>query len=426
MNMKKTKICILALCICLCMIVSLVGCSNSNQNNTETTEAASNIPESSAEPSSHDETETHKIAVSVYSTTDEEVLMFRTYYQTYLENAFNVEFLYSNAITDSEQEIEFIQSAKAEGCEGLISFVLYDVVASVEECGDDFYLVVGNGTISVDELNAVKDNPAFLGVVGPSYDDEYNAGVKSIQGLAGEDGSKQTYALLSGGSNSGNTMHSKRTQGMLETLQNDYGFTLTASIDELLAASENTLAAENANGGKVYICPGYYYAEGSEARNNVSKILTDATPDVIASTMGVNVLDDMIAEYESTQNKDVKVGAIDCFSETNQISFSDGTLDYLVGKCPAMAAPAFVAMFNAITGYADIMHVNNSAFLANHPFWHADSLEQCEELRAAAENVYQNVFTTETLMKAMPAYTDGANYSDFENLIDILSEDPEA
>lgn len=422
----KTKLVhiVIALCLCILLIASLAGCSSSRQIDSSTDSESQQSAQNTAISTNHNESETHKIAVSIYDPTDDEVLMFRNYYQDYLQSAFNVEFLYSDTVNTSEKELEFIRSAKAAGCEGLISFTLYDVVAAVNECGNDFYYIVGDGNISTEDFDKVKDLPAFLGVIGPSLEDEYNAGVQSVKGLTDTDSSNQTFLILSGGSALNNTMHSQRTKGMLETLQNDYGFTLTASVDELLGVTETTLAAQSDDGGKVYLCPGYYYSEDSDARKAVNNALEETKPDVILSTMSVHVLANVIAQEETAQNTDIKVGAIDCFSENNQTAFEEGTLDYLVGKSPAMSAPAFVAMFDAVTGHSDILRVDNHALQESHPFWYAGSSEECESLRAAAENVYQNVLTTQTLMEAMPCYSPDATYADFENILEILATNP--
>jgi hypothetical protein len=371
------------------------------------------------------QSENHKIGVVVYDTTDDEVNMFRDYYKNYLEEAFPVEFFYSSNVSSVEDEKDFIDTAREEGCEGIISFAVRDLKEAVDYCGDDLYYAVGTASVDESAFNEVKDNKQFLGVIGPSSENETDAGVNMIQNLAGDNGSEKTYLLLSGGSAQDNYMHLSRLTGMVETLESEYGFTLEVPVEELSTITENTLVATSREGGAVYVCPGYYYTN-EEVQKEIEEALKSTQPDVLASTMGIHVLEDTIASQEELQNKNIEVGTIDCFSENNQTlfetkdMFGNSSLDYIEGKCEAMAAPAFVAMYNAITGYAEVVKDNGSAYSLHQGFWSADNLEDYKDLRVKAENIYQNVYSTEDLMKTMAIYTSDANFESFKNLVEGL------
>ncbi|MCR4894647.1 MAG: hypothetical protein K5911_07940, partial [Eubacteriales bacterium] len=53
--------------------------------------------------------------VSVYNTEDAEVLSFRKYFEEYLGPAFDVSFIYSSSITETEDEIAFIRQLHEQG-----------------------------------------------------------------------------------------------------------------------------------------------------------------------------------------------------------------------------------------------------------------------------------------------------------------------
>lgn len=410
--MKKR---LLALGLAVVMIFSMAGCGS---NQTGTGEQSTAV-QSSDNVQDVEAAQVHKIGVAVYSTTDDEVMMFRDYYENYLSGSFQTEFYYSQMITSYQDELDFVNDAKEAGCEGIISFITYDIKSIVSYCAKQgMYYMMGSGTQSEDDFNAVKNEEMFLGMVGPSVENESEAGKKMIESLAGEDGSKKTYLILSGGSAFNNFMHRSRTEAMLNTLVSEQGFTLEKSIDELLDAQENILAATSSDGGKVYLCPGYLTLD--QYAGCLDEALKMAgTVDVLASSHYASPYMESITAKETEQNSDIKVGAIDCFSETNSQLFHDkdafgnSELNFIGGKCAAMAAPAFAAMYNAVTGHADTVKNNGEAFWLNQDFWYADDPEEYDQLSEEAENVYSNVYGTKDIMNVLAEYNENASYQDF-------------
>lgn len=176
--------------------------------------------------------------------------------------------------------------------------------------------------------------------------DEYDAGVHLVQSMQNKEDdtvsdTQKIWLLLDGGVRTGNYMHEQRLAGALDALQK-VGYILTASADELGASSENCLAAEHPDGGKVYLCPGYFYTEDSQ--KNITEALDCVDPDAVISVCSLAVLYDMLLKKEEAQNKNMQIGAVDCFSETNRKAFEtkdifgNSSRDCIVGKCQAMGA----------------------------------------------------------------------------------------
>lgn len=416
--MKMKKIAAISLSAAMCL--SLAGCGSTPTTNE--TKAKSEVVTTET---NHKEDETHKIAVAIYDATDEQTNLFKDYYKNYLEQAFNVEFIYSSALQSQEAVNNFISEARKQGCEGVISYANYDLEQSIKACGDDLYYVVGSASFDKATFDKLKSNKQFLGITGPSTEEETNAGAKMIESLAGENGSAKKYLLLSGGSNEENFMHVSRTQGMLQTLVSNYGFELSTPVEDISKIQELTLVGKSKDGGEVYVCPGYYY----DKTDLVKTALEQTKADVVASTIAVSMLQDVIADQEKAQNSDIQVGTVDCFGDSNQEMFAkkdmfgNPSLNFVAGKCEAMAAPSFIAMYNAITGHADTVKDNGNAYSLNQDFWYADSLEAYKELRMKATNIYQNVYTTDDLMKNMSVYTDTANFDTFKQLVEGLDNE---
>ena len=402
------------------MIFTMAGCAN-NQKSSETLNTETSVVQETGNT-------VHKIGVAVYSSTDDESRMFRDYYTNYIEKSFQVEFIYSSDIKDYKDEMAFVDSAKKEGCEGIISFITNDLSEIVKYCAKkDMYYMLGSGTQSNDEFDMVKNEENFLGVIGPSVENESEAGQKMIESLDGENGSEKTYVLLSGGSAFNNFMHKQRLCAMLETLQKEEGFVFEQSFDEIASVKENILVGTTKNGGKVYVCPGYLNLD--KYADNLKNVLSEAGEvDVVASTYYVSPFLDTITEKENAQKKDIQVGTIDCFSDTNKQafdkkdSFGNSKLNFIGGKCAAMAAPAFAAMYNAVSGYPQNVKDDKEAFWLHQDFWYASSKKEYETLSEKADNVYKNVYDTNDIMNVLTEYNDKAEYDTFTDFVKKLEQ----
>lgn len=418
--MRKMRKRFVALGMSALMIFTMAGCGN-KQKSTQTTQAQ--VTSVSAA-----ENKVHKIGVAVYSSTDDECRMFKEYYTNYLKNSFQAEFIYSSDIKDYKDEMAFVDSAKKEGCEGIISFITNDLSEIVKYCAkQDMYYMLGSGTQSTDEFNSVKNEKNFLGIMGPSVENEAEAGQKMIESLGDKNGSKKTYVLLSGGSAFNNFMHKERLCAMLETLQKEQGFIFEKTIDEIAAVQQNALVGTSKDGGRIYICPGYLNLEAY--KDNLQNVLSQAGEvDAVASTYYIAPFLDTITEKEVAQKKDIQTGAIDCFSDTNREafdekdSFGNSKLNFIGGKCAAMAAPAFVAMYNAVSGYPEAVRNGNEAFWLNQDFWYASTPDEYEKLSTAADNVYKNIYSTDDIMTSLAEYGKQADYNTLVNFVDKIAQ----
>ncbi|MDO4977057.1 MAG: hypothetical protein Q4E53_07330 [Eubacteriales bacterium] len=422
--MKKFGQRILAFGLAGIMALGVAGCGQNNNNTASATTEEITSAEVSSEENEVQENTLHKIAVIVYNTDDDEVRMFRSYYEDYLENTFDVDFVYSDSISDINQEKEFIDNAKAEGCEGVISFVSYNLPEIVDYC-EDLYYVAGSTSYSDDIFEQVKGKENFLGTMSPTSEDEIQAGASMIEALGAENGSSKNWVVCSGGSPLGNFAHKQRLIGMLDTLENKLGFTLTAKPEEIAAAKESMVIAENPAGGKVTLAPGYFSREAFH--DSVVATIDDNT-DIVASVCNIHPILTNIEETETSANKNIKIGAVDCFSDQNAdaINNPDASgnpqIDYIVGKCQAMGAPAFIALYNAITGHADLVRNNNEAFRLYQGFWTASNPDEYNELKVKADNIYTNVYGSKDMMDVMAIYNPAATFADFENFVNKINE----
>ncbi len=390
--MKRLTALILALLLCL----GLTACGGTAEPSPD-------------KPQPTDST-LHKIGVIVYNTSDEEVIGFREYLQGYIESNFPmVKFLYSESIQTEEQELDFIRSACAQGVEGFMSFLSQDLQAEVALCEENrAYYLLASGTVSAEEFEAVADNPWFLGMFGPGQPFEFQAGADMARYFLREKTGNR-YFILSGGASLGNEMHYQRTLGILDALSSAYGVNFPQSRQELAGSAEPvTLALDKLT---VAICPGYVsretYLEAAKeayAAGTWDAVLSVLPPADMASAIGKTPL-----------------GVVDSYNTRNLQLYTDGALEFVVGKYSSMVGPAFALMLNAVTGNAADFRDKGRAIQVTQGFWVSDSADDYLEKNALSSSAAMNAYNFDDLARVIRIYNPKADLNDLVALAEACS-----
>lgn len=358
------------------------------------------------------------IGVSVYNLDDAEVRAFRNYLEDYIGVTFDVDFLYSASMLTADEEISFITELHERGVKGIISFLSTDLEQVLPVCEEyGMYYVRGSGTISSSMYEKVKSSPSFLGTIGPSAETEIKSAADMAEYFASKDKEHQNhYVIACGGAGRGNEMHRLRTIGILDKLQDIYGLTYKKSLEELVQV-ENSEVIETGSDVSIALVPGYSTDENLD--ENLALFLDSEDNNVLLSVWSVNGLINIIDDSEEKNEKDILVGAIDCFTEDNYELFNakgygdKGKLDYLAGKYGAIVAPAFVAMMNAYDGFAEDYRENGCAFQLNQSFWTASSTKDFNKQYALSIGMYDNTYSAVDMMEVMEAYTPDTDFEAF-------------
>ena len=353
------------------------------------------------------------IAVATYDRQDPEVRAFQNYYENYISECFPVDFLYPGSISSAEDEADFVDRVITAGAKGIISFITYDLESTLETCQKSgVYYMMGSGSIPKEDFEKVKTNPYFLGVIGPSEEMEQNAGADMTSFFMKKQAEADTpsgYLVLSGGTKYNNSMHTYRTEAMLETL----GFSPAQ------AAVTEPAVLENEN-GKVCIIPGYPQEEA--AVSALKEQLNTGEYSVILSCCTVVNLLDTIKEARETTGIDIQTGTVDCFTSENLDAVHDGLLQYVTGKYSSLLGPSFAVMYNAVTGHADLYrNEDGTAFSIAQGFWTADSPEAYEELYGLTTGIYVNAYNADDLSKVINEITPDADMEDLIHLAEAYS-----
>ncbi len=375
-----------------------------------------------ADAEDYSDGDVHTIGVVVYDPDSAEMEMFADYYRDYIEEGFPVKFLFSGKVADAEAEKSFIEEAKAEGAEGIISFVGYadglqDIIKTCEE--EEIYYALGSNTVSDENYEAIKDNPWYLGSVGPDLEAVYEAGCDMTEFFLDKDA--ENIVIMSGGASAGNALHKMRTQGMLDTLEEKAGLVLTEDSDKLSATDEMTELTDEDGNLHVTICPGYTEMDGA-GLDNLETAFAEGDCDTVMSAFHVSTYLDRISAKEKEQDSNIMVGAIDSFSEQNfeifkeKDAFGNAPIDYVRGKYASMAGPAFAMIYNAITGTPDAVEENGEAVRLYQNLWAAKSEEEYIELYGYATGIYENAYSCDDLMQVIGQFSEDANPENFKEL----------
>lgn len=368
----------------------------------------------------------YKIGVVVYDPDSQEMSMFMKYYKDYLEEGFPVKFFFSGEVYTPEEENAFITRAKEEGAQGIISFLGIDVENTVSLCEEnEMYYVLGSNILADEDYEAVKENPWFLGTVGPKMDDVYQSGRNMAEHFLGTDA--KSFVIMTGGASKGNSLHAARTKGMLEVFEEQAGLVLTDDADKLALTEENLTLTSEDGAFTVTLCPDY--TEGGAGLENLQKAFEEGTCDVLMSAFHASTYLDQISAQEEVQGSNIMVGAIDSFTETNfeaikeEDAFGNSKIDYVEGKYASMAGPAFAMVYNAITGHPEVNTENGEAVRLYQGFWTADSRESFIELYGYTTGIYENAYSCNDLMQVIKVFNDEASPEKLKELTEAYTVD---
>ena len=352
----------------------------------------------------------HKIGVIVYNTGDDEVIGFREYLQGYIESNFEmVKFVYSDSIQSAEQELAFIQQACDEGVEGFMSFLSHDLRAEVALCEKNkAYYMLASGTVAAEDFDAVADNPWFLGMFGPGQPFEFQAGADLARFFIRERTGNR-YFVLSGGAAMGNEMHYQRTLGILDTFASAYGIAFPVPREELAKASEpTTVELEKLT---VTICPGYVSranfletAKQTFAAGSYDAVLSVLPPVEMAAAVG-----------------NTPLGVVDAYHTRNLQLFTNGPLQFVVGKYSSMVGPAFALMLNAVTGYAKDFRAEGRAVRVTQGFWTSESEEDYVAKYTLSSSAAKNAYNFDDLSRVIKIYNPDADLAELVALAEACS-----
>ena len=283
--------------------------------------------------------ESAKIVVLVADVSGEEAQGFRSYYENYIADNYDVEFSYTDALESAEDEKAAIEKFASQGCQAIISFSSSDRAQQIETCEKyGVYYAVASGVLDDQQYETYKTYEHFVGQVGPSNETEFEAG-KDMGAYYKEEGVSKV-ALY--GAFVPNPMHVYRVAGVLAGLGCTYGGAsdMDAIVGQIFQDQTVDLSKVGGDVEVVAYLQGYGDTTTDELNAAIQK-----TPDAFIS---VGMATTFFAQ--SLNEAGISFSDIDSFTATNETAMKEGKLTYLSGKYSSSIGPVFALVMNAIDG----------------------------------------------------------------------------
>lgn len=314
----------------------LTGCGSDGEKTDST---ASQTEDSAQTDDTADEGKTVKIGVLVADVSGEEALGFRSYYENYIADNYNVEFSYTDALESAEAEKAAIEKFAAQGYEAVISLSSSDRAMQIETCEElGVYYAIASGVLDESQYDNYKGNEYFVGQVGPSNQTEYEAG-QEMGAYFKEQGVKKV-ALY--GAFIPNPMHVYRTAGVIVGLGDTYGG--ASDMDAIAGQIFQDQSVDLTKvAGDVEIAA-YLQGYGDTTTDELNAAI-QKEPEVFIS---VGMATTFFAQ--PLNEAGIAFSDIDSFTEMNSSSIKEGKLAYLAGKYSSSIGPVFALVMNAVNG----------------------------------------------------------------------------
>ena len=376
--MKK----ILSMILALAMVLSLAACSGSQGSTDDKT---SNPPASDSgskdtadQGSDEVELKPYKIAVA-FTQINATALSQQEYLEKYIGPAFNVEFMFSEAVDSAEVAMTFLENAYAAGCQAVMNFQNSSVEQINAKANELGMYIINNAPAAEN-----SDLPYVLGYMAGSIPD-CAAAYKNMVDQFTSDGQPHNVVIISAGAGLGNSQHYECTYAMLEALQAKYGLTYSDSIENL-ASSRGMTQVETGTDMKILLYPGYpnsdTYVSGLSA-----ELQTGAYDIVLGCNQATTKFAVAIDEVERAFNMDIKVGYFTSIDEattsavnTKDVSGNASVNSVIVNPGNVLVGGMFAVLYNGLSGHADAMRVDGKGITFNSPLWLAEDADMYSKL----------------------------------------------
>lgn len=343
-----------------------------------------------------------KIGVLVADVSGEEAQGFRSYYENYIAPNYDVQFIYTEQLSDAASEKSAIEKFASQGCDAILSLSSSDRALQIETCEEEqIYYAVVSGMLDDEQYEKYKGYEYFVGQIGPSMETEYEAGFEMGKHFADNGATK----VAMYGAFIPNPMHVYRAAGVLAGIGATYGGAsdMNGIVGQIFADQGIDITKVQTNGVELV---NYFQGYGDTTADEVNAAI-QAKPDAFIS---VGMATTFFAQQLSTAG--IPFSDIDSFTSANNASMKDGTLVYLAGKYSSSIGPVFALVMDAINGNV-IRDAEGNAPSISQGFRVATTAEEFDEL-VTKDSGDAPIFSTSVLDAVI---SDSATFDDFVNLV---------
>ncbi len=421
----------LSIVLALAMVFSLVACANQGNgekpNDPPAATGDSNTPATPDTPAPSEEVkeevklDPYKIAVA-FTQINATALAQQEYLKTYIAPAFNVEFMFSEAVDSAEVAMTFIENAYAAGCQAIMNFQNSSVEQINAKANELGMYIISNAPAAEN-----NDMPYVLGNMLAPVSGVADAYTEMVNQFTG-DGKAHNVVIISSGAGLGNAQHYECTYAMLEALQKNYNLTYSDTIENL-ASSRGMTEVETGTDMKILLYPGYpnsdTYVSGLSA-----ELQTGAYDVVLGCNQATTKFAVAIDEVERAYDIDVKVGYFTSIDEaataavTTKDVHGNSSIDAIVvNPGNILVGGMFAVLHNGLTGGAEAMRVDGKGNVFATPLWlagNADTYLKLAGLNTSADTLEMSVEDIQEMLYAYDNTVTAASVQ--EKLLSLTAE----
>lgn len=429
MKKRLKKLLSMAMAVTMMAAVALTGCGGDDQkdqnkdNNTvvDTENSGAQDTPAPADVDTYGIDKTAKIGVLVSDASTAEAIGFRAYYEDYLANQYDIEFIYSEELADAEGEISAIENFISQGCNAVISFSSFDRPGQIETCdAAQLYYAVATGVLTDEQYETYKGYEYYVGSIGPSLQEEFDTGYAMAEHFIGK--GDNNFLIFGGAAAYGTEMHIYRAAGMLAAMcvaDESGATTYSGATDQegIIGAIYSDMGVDPSKlSGDMFTISyvGGYNMDDAWFGEIAEKLNTPGVQAVLAVGNGSDFFSAMAPEG-------VEIGSVDTFVEDYKTAMDNNQLHYLAGKFAPSNGPIVVAVLNALNG-APIRTADGSAFTINQGYWVATSADECATYLEAG-SVESPAYTKDILDKYVSTSENVVSFDTFESFVGAYSYD---
>lgn len=339
MMKRKFEKLVSVIATCALSMSILVGCGGGNDAASAPADTAAAETKETEATEAVDTGKAIKVGVLVADVSGEEAQGFRSYYENYIANNYNVEFNYTDALASAEEEKSAIEKFVSQGCDAIISLSSSDRAMQLETCEEyGVYYAIASGVLDDEQFETYKSNEHFVCQIGPSNETEFIAG-KEMGEYFKNQGVKSVAMY---GAFIPNPMHVYRAAGVLVGLGDTYGGT-----DDMGAVVGQIFGDQGIDVTKVegdVELAAYLQGYGDTTTDELNAAIQKNPEAFISVGMATTFFTQPLNEAG------IAFSDIDSFTSMNGEAMKNGKLTYLAGKYSSSIGPVFALVNNAVNG----------------------------------------------------------------------------
>lgn len=430
---------ILSAALVLLLVFSLAACGNGQgaTNGQSTNQAGSTSPSGdpggaadasgsgSEAPGTQDgdavDLPPYKIAVA-FTQINATALSQQEYLQTYVGPAFNVEFMFSEAVDSAEAAMTFIENAYAAGCGAIMNFQNSSVEQINAKANELGMYIISNAPAAEN-----NDLPYVLGNMLAPVSGAAEAYRQMVEQFTG-DGQPHNVIIISAGAGLGNEQHYECTYAMLEVLKDHYGLTYSDDIENL-ASSRGMTQVDTGTDMKILLYPGYPNSD-TYVSGLSGELQTGDYDIVLGCNQATTRFAVAIDEVERAYNIDVKVGYFTSIDEaatasvtTEDVHGNSSVDSIVINPGNILVGGMFAVLHNGLSGNADAMRVGGAGTVFDTPLWlamDADTYLKLASLNTSADTLELGI---EELQNMLCVYNSSADSASIQQQLLGLTAD---